>query len=303
VGDDLRVPLDVAAMLNEALGSGDWIRRQVFGGTSHGAELWASASGQMAIVKRHPDAPPGQFEAVARRVRLLREAGVPAPPTTVVTDGADVMLVHDYLPGRSDPALTSPLVEHLIDIVGREAGLADESAEHWPELIRTSLTDGFAGYCEHGSLQTFSEGSQALLDRVRRVGRDPVVRRLPAPDLVHYDLHTGNVLSDDELRVSGLIDWDGVRAGDRVLDLANLTFTSTWKTADADVLARLWDAFLSSGTHDSRVVYMHHVVLRQVDWTIRHDVNPGPRRTIELASWALAVTEKGEFAPAPAAIG
>ena len=296
-GDNRRVPNDVAATLDEALsGSGGWTRKQVFGGSSQGAELWASASGQLVIVKHHPKAPLDVFEAIGRRIQVMRDAGVPAPATTVAAHGADVLLIHDYLPGRADPVLTSSLIDDLIDIVEREAGLADDSAEHWPDFIKTNLTVGH----RHGSLQKFSAASRAVLRRVRQVGRDSSVGQLRAPDLVHYDLHTVNVLSDDGRRVSGIIDWDGVRAGDRSLDLANLAFTSTWKTSNNALREQIWNAFLSSSTHDSRVVYMHLVALRQVDWVIRHTaLAPGPARTIELASWALINTEKGTFSPAP----
>jgi hypothetical protein len=217
--------MDPAATLEAALpGTSGWTRKQVYGGTSQGtsqgAELWASALGRQVIVKHHREAPLGRFEAIGRRIQVLRDAGVPAPATTVGAHGADVLLIHDYLPGRSDPVLTSALIDDLIDIVEREAGLADDSAQDWPEVIRTSLTVGIDGHYEHGSLQNFSEGSRKLLQGVRQVGRDQSVGRLRAPDLVHYDLHTVNVLSDDGRSVSGIIDWDGVRAGDRSLDLA-----------------------------------------------------------------------------------
>ena len=231
-----RVSNDVAATLDEALsGPGGWTRKRVYGGAgqggSQGAELWADASGRLVIVKHHPRASLDVFEAIGRRIQALRDAGVPAPATTVAAHGPDVLLLHGYLPGRADPMLTSPLIDDLIDIVGRQAGLADDSAEHWPELIRTRLTVGH----RHDSLQEYSAASGEVLRRVERVGQDSSIGELRAPDLVHYDLHTVNVLSDDDRRVSGIIDWDGVRAGDRSLDLANLAFTSTWRRPTTNV--------------------------------------------------------------------
>jgi aminoglycoside phosphotransferase (APT) family kinase protein len=279
---------------------GGWSRIDFFGGGSHGAELWGSESGRRVIVKHHRDAPLVVFETIVRRIDAMRRAGVPAPATTVAAHGDDVLLIHDYLPGRSDPELTRPLVDDLLAIVEREAGLADDSAQLWAGLVQTSLTDGLDGYCEHGSLATFSDASRSLLARARHVGQDPSVSQLRAPDLVHYDLHTNNVLSEDSRHVSGIIDWDAVRSGDRALDLAILAFTSTWKTADNGLLEQIWHAFLSSSSHDARVVYMHHVVLRQVDWVIRHGIAPGALRTIELASWALTLTDRGAFSPPPA---
>jgi hypothetical protein len=245
------------------------------------------------IVKNHAEASLDVFEAISRRIRVLRDAGVPAPTTTVAAHGAGVLLIHDYLPGRADPVLTAPLIDDLIDIVEREAGLADDSAEYWPALIQTSLTVG----PRHETLQKFSEDTRALLRRVCQVGHDPAVGHLSAHDLVHYDLHTGQLISDNGHRVSGIIDWDGVRSGDRSLDLANIAFTSLWKTSSAARHEQIWNAFLSS-TYDSRVIYMYLVALAQVDVAIR-GLPPGPARTTELASWALTVTEKGQFSPPP----
>jgi aminoglycoside phosphotransferase (APT) family kinase protein len=157
---------------------------------------------------------------------------------------------------------------------------------------------GLEAYQEHRSLRVFSDASRDLLQRVREVGNDPVVGRLRADDLVHYDLHSVNVISDDGHHVSGVIDWDGVRSGDRSFDLAVFAFTGMWKTTASDLHEQVWNAFLSSSTHDARVVYMHLVALRQADWVIRHPgAAPGPDRTIALASWALDITERGRFAP------
>lgn len=295
------MPIHVAATLREVFpGSAGWSRRRTYDGTSQGAELWASTDGQLVIVKHHRNATPDRFAAVVRRIQTLRDAGVPAPATRFATHGPNVLLIHDYLPGRSDPELTPGLVTDLVDVVKREAGLADDSAAEWSTHIEASLTVGLDGYNEHRSLQTFSADSRALLRRVRQVGRDRAVGQLRAPDLVHYDLHSVNVISADGHSLSGIIDWDAVRAGDRALDLANLAFTSLWKTSDPAVYEQLWHAFLSSSSHDARVVYLHHVVLRQIDWVIRHPgLPPGPERTIELGTWALDVAETGRFTPPP----
>jgi aminoglycoside phosphotransferase len=292
-----RVPSDAAATLTAAVpGSDGWTRTRVYRGTSQGAELWSSSSGRRVIVKHHPRAALDVFEAIGRRIQVLRNAGVPAPATRVAAHGEDVLLIHDYLPGRSDPALSAALIDDLIDIIGREAGLADDSAPHWPELIRTSLAIGQ----RHRTLQRYSQATRGLLERVCRVGHDPSVGQLTARDLVHFDLHTGQLVSDDGRRVSGIIDWDGVRSGDRSLDLANIAFTSLWKTSDAGLHEQIWDAFLSSGTHDSRVVYIHLVALAQVDVVIRQpELDPGFARTLQLAYWALTVTEKDRFSPVP----
>ena len=293
------MPGSVAQRLEEARpGSRGWARLRLYSGGSQGAELWGSDSGLLVVVKRHPGAPLRHFEAIARRVETLRRAGLPAPATSVAVDGTDVLLVHDHLPGSSDPALTRPLVEDLLAASRLGIGLADESAGEWQELIRSSLTVGLDGYCQHESLESFSAESRALLEQVRAVGRDSSLDRLVADDLIHYDLHPDNVLSVDDQSITGIIDWDAVRAGDRALDLALLFFTSSWRATDA-VLEQLWAAFLASGTRDARIVYMHHVVLRLVDWIIRHDSRPGPEHVVDLGRWALSITATEAFHPPP----
>jgi len=290
--------MGVAAVLEQQFpGSAGWACAHLLPGGSHGAEMWNAATGQRAVIKRHRGSRPAYFHAVVVNVNRLRAAGVPAPSTSVAREGDVVLLVHDYLPGRSDPPLSSSLIDHLLDIVERESGLADSAADEWVDLIRASLSLGLKGYCEHGSLLSFSDESRELLTRIRRVGNDSATSRLQARDLVHYDLHPDNVLSVDGRRVSGIVDWDAVRAGDQALDLAMLAFTSSWRTSDTRLLEQLWSAFLATSTHDARIIYMHHVALRLVDWFIRHGNGPGPERTIELAVWALDVAEADRFSP------
>lgn len=278
--------------------SAGWSLECTHGGGSQGAEQWRDRSGRQVVVKRHPAVAARQMDAIVARIERLRSAGVPAPVTTVALGGDHVYLVHDYVPGRSDPTLTPGLVGHLLEIVQRESGLADDSAAEWAPLIRGSLTDGLQGYCEHGSLSTYSEESRALLHRLRAAGREATRIALPALDLVHFDLHPDNIISDDGLRVSGVVDWDAVRAGDRALDLALLAFTSSWR-ADDNLLEVLWSAFLGASTVDARQVYMHHVALRIVDWFIRHRGPIGPERTIALATWALDLTAQGRYTSPP----
>ena len=247
---------DLAALLeSHRPGTAGWTRVRRYGGGSQGAECWQDAGGRRVVVKHHPGAPLTAMQTVQARVDRLRAAGMPAPATDVVGVDGGVFLVHDYLPGRSDPRLTRSLADHVLALVECEAGLADESFE-WAPLIQASLTTGLTGYCEHESLQSFSDASGALLARVRTVGADPAVNHLAAPDLVHYDLHLDNVLSEDGQQVSGVIDWDAVRAGDRALDLGLLAFTSSWKTTDTAVLDQLWSAFLVD-QHARRTRHLH----------------------------------------------
>ncbi|MHB8450134.1 MAG: phosphotransferase [Mycobacteriales bacterium] len=246
-----------------------WSVVRTLPGGSQSATLVRDIAGHLAVTKVHPDAPVAYFEAVRQRVDTLRARGIPAPRVQVHDLGSAVLLVQEHLAGRSHRPLTLPLVEALLALSRLQTGLADENPLPWRNLIRESLTEGLHGYREHSSLAGFNDSSRHLLRRIQAIGQDPALDRLPAEDLFHYDLHPANVLSTDSRTVSGIIEWDAVRSGDRLLDVIMLALTSMWR-AGPDVQRRLWEEVFELGTVDRRTALLHHAVLRLVDWNIRH---------------------------------
>jgi len=85
-----------------------------------------------------------------------------------------------------------------------------------------------------------------------------------------------------------------VKRPTRLLDLAILAFTSRWR-AEGPVVARLWAEFFSIGDEQRCAVYMHHTVLRLVDWTIRHETPTVAQHTVAAAELALASLDAGRF--------
>jgi aminoglycoside phosphotransferase (APT) family kinase protein len=147
------------------------------------------------------------------------------------------------------------------------AGIRYAGGFTWQDLVVASLTEGLDGWCVHEPLMEHSERSRTLLDRIRATGRWIGSVPLPAADLVHLDLHAENVVSDGE-RVAAVIDWDGLRTGDRRADLVKFAFTAL-ETAPEPVLASLWEPLLASSTDGAVAAYVAHVVLNFVDWNIR----------------------------------
>jgi thiamine kinase-like enzyme len=201
------------------------------------------------------------------------------------TSPEGVLLVLEHLPGDADPPITPALITQLLELNDLQADMADGPHEPWQELMQQPLVEGLEGYCEHGSLREFSDESRALLERIRSVGHALDGNALPASDLVHYDFHPANVLAVQG-RVTGIVDWDAVRPGDRLLDIAMLTFTCSWR-AQAPAMELLWSALLAQGDAQRRSVAMHHTVLRLVDWYIRHNSPREARRVIDVADDAL----------------
>lgn len=271
-----------------------WNVVQAFDGGSQGAYLVRDSQGVHAVVKVHVDASLSYFTAMQHRIGLLRARGVPIAAHSLYDLNPGVLIVQAFLPGQAGSPLSLPMVEELLDFNSRQAGLADEPPQAWRALMRESLTDGLAGYCEHASLRDFNSDSAHLLARIRSVGLDSALDQLPADDLVHYDMHPANVLSVDGRTVSGIVDWDAVRTGDRHFDITMLTFTSMWRP-EQDVIERLWSEFLTRGDDTRRAVMLHHTVLRLVDWMIRHADAGVAGRTIAAGQRALNSLDAGRL--------
>jgi hypothetical protein len=61
----------------------------------------------------------------------------------------------------------------------------------------------------HEPLRTEGRRSAAVLDRAEAVGADADPAWFPSDGLVHMDLHTDNILADDDGALTGIIDWEG----------------------------------------------------------------------------------------------
>jgi hypothetical protein len=247
---------------------GPWTLAEAMAGGSQGAVLATSDSGARYVAKLHASAERTHFDAVKVRGEKARAAGLPAPSMAVEAGAAGVVLLLEHLPGTAGAPPTSEVAEQLLTLNRRLRGLGSGPAGDWQALMRRSLTEGLEGYCEHASLANFSDDSRRLLSKVVAAAADVDWSSLPADDLVHYDFHPGNILVSTG-KVSGIVDWDGCRSGDGLLDLVALAFCSTW-TAEEQVLERLWAEVFADGDRQRRSVAVHHIVLRLADWCIRY---------------------------------
>jgi Predicted aminoglycoside phosphotransferase len=108
----------------------------------------------------------------------------------------------------------------------------------------------------------------------RYTGGEKAVRRfgdrVPEADaIVHWDFTPDNVLADDG-HVTGVIDWEGVRAGDPRFDLVTLAFYAPGTP--------LLEAAVEELDPGVRAVYRAHLCVRQAEWSLRrHDEATGER--------------------------
>ena len=216
--------------------------------------------------------PPGTL-AGARRIESLitaaRAAGVPAPRYELLQElPSCVAVVQELLPGSVPDPAGRRTVESMVELNARCRGLlAGEPGPGAPLYLRT---DG-PGFCLHGPLSGYSAATAQLLAEVELIGA-MATDRLPGDDLVHFDYHPGNVLTDAAGTVTGVVDWDGAGRGNGYFDLAALRFDLA---RTAPELGR-WLGGQLRGTvpEELALACWAHLSLRLVDWSIRHKTAP-----------------------------
>jgi hypothetical protein len=240
-----------------------------------------------------------RVDGVAAR---LRDRGYPVPRCRFIGQAAGVTFwVQERLPGsplegdhgRPGRAAVTRLLDDLIRLNDAQEGLGD-GRPGWPELITSTLTSGGDGYCVHSTLRDRPD-TRDLLAALRRIGERCGPAIAEGSDFVHFDFNFANLLSDGSA-ITGVIDVNPpLLAGDRAFDLATLLFYDY----DHDGLrTRLRTRLLHlAGPRPSRA-YLAHMVLRQVDWSLRH--HPGAamtRRHLGLARRVMSdITDGGPLA-------
>ncbi|MDX6523830.1 MAG: hypothetical protein QOI17_1343 [Gaiellales bacterium] len=209
------------------------------------------------------------LEAADARIERLRLRGYPAPRTDLIVAREGVLaVVQELLAGRPPDPLLRAHVEQLVALNDLQADTQPSDPE-WGEFIRSTLLRGADGYCLHEPLRRHSPQAAALLERVIAIGRETDPGDLPACDIAHFDLHHLNVLAQGD-RVTGIIDCEGARAGDRAFDLVTLLFCSGEGQLDEDAQEWLWSLLQERRRPEPLRAYMAHMSLRLTSWWAVH---------------------------------
>jgi len=206
----------------------------------------------------------------------LRETGYPVPRYVLsgAIDGT-AYAIQEALPGVPMGDVTAEILPGLfaLNALQRGRGLpsaaAPTHARHaWPMPVVETVLKGGDGYCLLPSLQSYSHGTAALLDRLQAI----VARHRDKPcargDVVHWDFQGANILVEGD-RVSGVVDWEGARVGDRAFDLVTLLYYAYAAPDARRVREMLWRRALEQAAPGVLAMYLAHMILRQVDWSIR----------------------------------
>jgi hypothetical protein len=216
----------------------------------------------------------------------LLSVGYPAPRYLFIGQAQDgIYSIQLALPGSPIPvSSTAAYVSRLLELNDMQVGQAIPVLPDWHEEAVHTVLFGGEGYCLHSSLQQYAPATAGLLSDLQRL----VAIHRDAPhrmhDIVHGDFQHANILAHND-QISGVVDWDHAYAGDSVFDIATLLFYSY---DDRGVREQLWRYALERADINLLSVYFAHLMLRQVDWSLRHHEPPTIERYLQ-RSMALLV--------------
>jgi len=220
------------------------------------------------VLKWTPEARNLQWMQGAKTVAdLLRSLGYPAPYYLLIGKiPAGIYSIQSVLPGFPMRHLLPALLPRLFELNELQVGRAISGRKDWHQEVINTVLFGGDGYCLHASLQQHSPVTANLLQTLQTL----VIAHQDEPhrtnDIVHGDFQHSNILIHDE-QISGIVDWDGSCAGDCTFDIATLLFYSY---DVVEVRERLWDYALKRASLRLLSMYLAHLILRQVDWSLRH---------------------------------
>jgi len=173
-------------------------------------------------------------------------------------------------PGQGvDPGVVDAVLPSLLDAVELQADIGDLSAPRWSGWLLDTIESGGDGYCLYTTMRARAD-TTSILERVIDIGREFGHGPVRTSDIVHLDLSPANVLHERG-RLTGIVDWnvpfDGAAQGDRGFDVATVLFYTYDNRTTRD---RLWTRASAISGERWTAVYLAHLVLRQVEWSVRH---------------------------------
>jgi hypothetical protein len=233
-----------------------------------GAYALADATGDRFVLKWAPNCSVlARYQRAQQVSYQLRALGYPAPEYVLAGCSADAAYaIQRALLGQPLEQLPLALVADFLTLNQRQAGQARSEVSTWPEPVVDPVLFGGDGFCLLEPMQTYSTTTARMLQAVQAIVRRSADQIPSRADIVHYDCNPANVLAG-ATGITGIIDWDGWCAGDRMFDVATMLFYSY---ADAAVRSQLWQTILANSGPASGAVYLAHLIHRQVDWSIRY---------------------------------
>jgi hypothetical protein len=273
-------------LLREATGEDYELVGRLDGGESGAHEVRHRADGRRLVLKwdtrRETQGPRRDGADLAEHLRTA--AGWPVPRQRVVESRGCLIVLQEFMTGQPVRAMTSQLTDQVLDLHTRRLGLgAGRSGNPWSERLIGTLVQGGSGYCRHESLRGYDARTASLVREIEEIGRRLGPDDCGGTDIVHWDLHPGNLLTSADGALSAVVDNDFCVVGDAAFDLVMLALSSGAVHCAPGVRRHLFDVALVPLAPVRRRAYLAHLFLRLLDWPIRR----GNSDEVEL--WLSAV--------------
>ncbi len=259
------------ALLQEATGDAYELVGRLSGGETGAHEVRRQADGTRLVLKweTEPDRQMQRREGVELTESLRIRARWPVPQQRIVEAPGCLLVLQTFMAGYPVRTFTSAMADTLFDLHRHRLGLgtgrsAKPAAEH---LIQTLVVGG-RGYCLHESLRRYDARTASLVEEVEAFGRTLDPDELGGRDIVHWDLHLGNLLAQDG-ELSAVVDTDFCVVGDAAFDLVTLALSSGAVPCEPGVRRELFHRALDPLPPLRRTTYLGHLFIRVLDWPIR----------------------------------
>lgn len=233
-----------------------------------GARVASDPGGNRYVLKLHADPEKAiQFQHVEVTTGRLRSLCYPIP--VHVASGscsAGAWQLIEFQVGVADCPLTPAAIDQLIRHNRLQQRQAPDSNAHWVEQMIHSVDVGCDNFCNPESLRDYSSETRELLNAIQGFARTATGIRTELSDIVHFDFHPGNILTRNG-SVASVIDWTGTCVGDATFDLATLLY---YIYENEPHRVQLSNEILARVEAPVLRLYLSHIMLRQLNWSIRH---------------------------------
>lgn len=262
------IPLEVLIQQLNAAHQAAFIAGERYVTGEQGAYGLVDAAGRRFVLKWQPGADHLERALYAQAVtEQLRLQGYPAPAYVYIGAAlGGTYSIQQALPGAPMHRLTAQHLPALLKLQALHATPAPPGPRDWPREVVQTVMEGGKGYCLHSSLQQHSSETASMLRALQGLVAAYQDSIAETNEIVHFDFQPANFLIKQDT-ISGVVDWEGVCAGDSAFDLATLLFYSY---DDRQVRNVLWEHVLAHRPMQVLSVYLAHLILRQVDWSLRH---------------------------------
>lgn len=259
------------ALLREATGEPYELVGRLSGGGTGAHEVRHGSDGERLVLKWEID--PGsrllRRDGVELAERLRTQAGWPVPRQLVIEGPECLFVLQDFMAGGPVRAITPELADELLRLHRTRLGLGGPRAGSvWAERLIRTLVVGGSGYCRHEPLRRYDARTAAVVREVEALGARADPDDFTGSDIVHWDLHPGNLLTEDG-NLSAVVDNDFCTVGDASFDLVMLALTSTALPCAPGVRHDLFRQAIDPLPPVRRAAYLGHLFIRLLDWPIR----------------------------------